>query len=392
MAGCGLRERIRLLTVIPSLGGGGAERALVNLVRHLDRGRFQVQLAAFEAAGPFRQDVPAGVALHDMQGRRQYDLRMVVRLARLLRLEQPDVVLSVMRYANLVTFLAARLARFPGPIIVNEQNNPGAEFGQFGGRWLKGPALQFVYPRVQKVTSISRGIATELAAQWGVPAEKIEVIPNPVDITRLRRLAQCEPPHPWLTDGAVPVVMGVGRLHPQKDFGLLLRALRLVRDTQPARLIILGEGPQRALLERSAVQLGVAADVLLPGFQENPFAWMTRADVFVLSSRYEGFGNVIVEAMALGRPVVATNCPFGPGEIIVDGGSGLLVPVGDESALAQAICRVLNDSGLRKRLAEAGRERSEDFASERIAARYEQLLVEVCDRRAHSHHNGRIPT
>lgn len=391
MAGCGFRERIRLLTVIPSLGGGGAERALVNLLRHLDTERFQVQLVAFEAAGPFHRDVPSGIAVRDLKGRRQYDLRMVVRLARLFRLERPDVVLSVMRYANLVTLLAARMTQFPGPVIVNEQSNPGAEFRQFGGGWLKGPALKHLYPHAEKVTAISHGMARELITRWSVPAEKIAVIPNAVDGVRIRELARHEPPHPWLAEGTVPVVMGVGRLNAEKDFPLLLRAFRLVRDTAlPARLIILGEGTERAFLEREAKQLDLMPHVLLPGFQENPFAWMARADVFALSSRYEGFGNVIVEAMALGRPVVATNCPFGPDEIIEDKVSGLLVPVGNAEALAEAIGHVLTERKLAEQLAGAGRERSEAFVPERIVARYEQLLFEACEQHAHSHHDRHL--
>nr|HID14046.1 glycosyltransferase [Anaerolineae bacterium] len=339
-------KKIRLLTIIPGLGGGGAERALVNLLRHLDGGRFQVQLAAFEATGPFRREVPVEIPVHDLNGRRQYDVRLVVRLARLLHSERPDAVLSVMRYANVVALLAARLSRFNGPVIVNEQNNPSAEFEQFGGRWFKSLALRYLYPRAGKITAISQGIATELASRWGVPGDKVVVIPNPVDVAQIRHLAQEPSPHPWLTDKQIPVIIGVGRLHPQKDFGLLVRAFRLVRNAQATRLIILGEGPERDLLENEVQQLGLASDVLLPGFQDNPFAWMGRADAFVLSSRYEGFGNVIVEAMALGRPVIATNCPFGPGEIIGDNVSGLLVPVGDEQALARAITRVLNEPNL----------------------------------------------
>jgi glycosyltransferase involved in cell wall biosynthesis len=328
--------------------------------------------------------------MHDLKGRRQYDVRMVVRLARLLRSERPDAVLSVLRYANVVTILATRMARFTGPVIVNEQNSPAAEFQQFSGGWLKGLALRYLYPRAEKITAISRGIATELTSRWGVPDDKVTVIPNPVDVARIRRLAQEPSPHPWLAEGEVPVVIGVGRLHPQKDFGLLLRAFRLVRNAQPARLIILGDGPERAFLENEVQRLGLVADVLLPGFQENPFAWMARADVFVLSSRYEGFGNVIVEAMALGRPVIATNCPFGPDEIIEDNVSGLLVPVGDERALAGAIGRVLNDPALSACLAEAGCVRSEDFTPEHIVARYENLIVEAFEGHAHSHHHGHL--
>jgi len=384
-------KQIQLLAVIPGLGGGGAERALVNLLRHLGSERFQVQLVAFETAGRFRREVPVGIPVHDLKGRRQYDMRMVVRLARLLHAERPDAVLSVTRYANVVTLLAARLARFTGPVIVNEQNNPSAEFQQFGGRWLKGLALRYLYPRAEGITAISRGIATDLTGRWSVPASKVTVIPNPVDVAWIRRLAQEPSPHPWLTDGKAPVAIGVGRLHPQKDFGLLLRAFRLVRSAQPAHFIILGEGPERAFLENEVQRLELVADVLLPGFQENPFSWMARADVFVLSSRYEGFGNVIVEAMALGCPVIATNCPFGPDEIIENNVSGLLVPVGEEQALAEAIRRVLNDSDLSARLAGAGRVRSEDFAPEHIVAQYEHLFVEAFEKHANSHHDRRLP-
>jgi glycosyltransferase involved in cell wall biosynthesis len=182
--------------------------------------------------------------------------------------------------------------------------------------------------------------------------------------------------HPWFGPGQPPVVLAAGRLHPQKNFSLLLRAFRHVAQARDARLVILGEGSERARLEQVARELGIGRQVLLPGFERNPFRWMARATVFVLPSLYEGFGNVIVEAMAAGCPIVATRCPYGPQEIVEDGVSGRLVPVGQAEPMARAVLSLLQDPALSARLALRGKQRALDFAPAQIAGRYEQLFCE----------------
>ena len=365
--------RHKLLFVLPSLGGGGAERATVDLIRGMDRERFDVSVALFAQRGAFLQQLPGDVAVYDLRGGDRYDVRLVFRVAALVRSEQPDIIFSVLRYANLVTLLARRVACTKARVIVNEQSLPSAEFGLFGGARTKGWSLRRLYPQADLVTAISRGIGRELTAVHGLPESKVRVIHNPVDVARVRTMGDISPEHPWYVSG-LPVLVSAGRLNREKGFAHLIRAFAVVRRTVECRLIILGEGPERRELERLISELELGEAVTLPGFKDNPYSYMRSATAFVLSSLYEGFGNVIIEAMALGVPVVSTRCPVGPEEIINDGVTGLLVPPGDEQALAGALVRILTDDQLRSELSANGPERAEDFAVDHIVAQYESVF------------------
>ncbi len=360
---------IRVLFVLPSLGGGGAERAIVDLVRGMDRGRCQITMALFSQSGRFLPQIPSDVQLVDLGGAKQYDVRLVLRLARWLQRSRPQILFGALRYANLVTLLAQGIARSQARVVVNEQNLPSAEFALFGGRRIKSWLLKHLYPRADVVTAISQGIARELTTSFGLAARQVVVIANPVDLDRVSFLAAAGLEHPWFRPGAA-VVVAAGRLHPQKGFNHLIRAFALVRNALPCKLVILGEGPQRGELEQLITELGLSTDVALPGFQDNPYKFMGRASLFVLSSLYEGFGNVLLEALALGTPVVATACPVGPDEIISHGVTGLLVPPADERALAEAMTKVLSDSELRRKLSANGPARAADFSLPNIVAQY----------------------
>jgi glycosyltransferase involved in cell wall biosynthesis len=389
----------KLLFVLPSLGGGGAERASLDLLRGIDRERFQITVALFTRSGlanpadpanpaknagrssgnvgrnrgSFLQELPSDVPLYDLRGRQSYDFRLVWRLASVLRRENPQVVFSVLRYTNLITLLACRLAGSQARVVINEQNPPSAEFALFGGGRVKAWFLRQLYPRADRVTAISTGIARELVSSYGLPQDKVQVIPNPVNLVRVRTLAAAKLEHPSFQSG-LPVLIAVGRLHAQKGFGHLIRAFSIVRQVLPCKLVILGEGPLRSELEGLITSLGLVDDIALPGFQENPYNFVSNSAVFVLSSLFEGFGNVLVDALALGVPVISTRCPVGPEDIVTDGVTGIFVPPADEKALAQAILRVLQDSDLRRRLSANGPLRAADFAIERIVPQYEALF------------------
>ncbi len=369
-------ERLHLLFVLPSLGGGGAERASVDLLRGINRKRFKIALALFSQSGDFLQQLPDDVQVYNLRGGKQYDLRLVWRLAGLLRRHRPTLVLSILRYANMVTLLAHRVARSQARVIANEQNLPSAEFALFGGAQVKRAFLKYLYPHADVVTAISKGIASELTSLYGLAEHKIRVIPNPVDAARIRTLGAAKLGHPWFQLG-LPVVVAAGRLHPQKGFIYLIRAFAMVRNALPCKLVILGEGPQRSDLEQLIAGLDLGDDVVLPGFQDNPYNFMRNASVFVLSSVYEGFGNVLVEALALGTPVISTACPVGPEEIIADGVTGILVPPADEEGLAEAMLRVLQDAKLWHRLSANGPARATAFALERVVSQYETLFEQL---------------
>ena len=227
---------------------------------------------------------------------------------------------------------------------------------------------------------MSRGVAADLTDAVGVPADRMYTIYNPVVSASLVRAADRPAGHPWLDRPGPQVVLATGRLIEQKDFPTLPAAFAKVLACRPARLIVLGKGPLLPALTAQAEELGVARHVDFPGFAENPYAFMAKAGVFVLSSRWEGLGNVLIQAMACGCPVVSTDCPHGPAEILEDGRWGELVPVGDSRALSEAMFRALD----RLPPHEALRERASAFGVDQAVARYEELLCGGAQGRASS--------
>jgi glycosyltransferase involved in cell wall biosynthesis len=326
---------------LPSLCGGGAERVVVNLAQGITERGIGVDLVVAAAEGPLLDQVPPTVRLVDLRAPRV--LRSLVPLAGYLRRERPRVLVSSMGHANLIAIWAAKLAGGVAPLIVTEHNTLSQETRRqsrlVGRVWPH--LLRTFYPWATTVVAVSRGAADDLARTAGLPRERIEVVYNPVITPAMLALAREAPDHPWLAPGRPPVILGVGRLTGQKDFCTLVRAFAEVRRRRPARLVILGEGPDRPAIEALARELGVADDVALPGFQENALAYMAGSAVFVLSSAWEGLPTVLIEALAAGTRVISTDCPSGPREILQDGRLGALVPVGDAAALAAATLEAL---------------------------------------------------
>jgi len=248
-----------------------------------------------------------------------------------------------MSHANVVALWAARLAGGATPVVATVHNTMSVSTPRQGliaaGFWPH--ALRIFYPWAASVVAVSRGAADDFARSSGFPRDRVEVVYNPVIMPDTVARAREVPDHPWFGPGQPPVILGVGRLTPQKDFPTLLRAFAQVRRHRAARLIILGEGEGRAELDALAGELGVAEDVALPGFQKNALSYMAHSGVFVLSSAWEGLPTVLIEALAAGTRVVSTDCPSGPREILQDGRLGALVPVGDAMGLATAIMETL---------------------------------------------------
>jgi glycosyltransferase involved in cell wall biosynthesis len=337
-----MSERPRIALFGPSLAGGGAERFLLTLGAGLVQDGTHVDLVVTSATGALADSVPDGVRLVDLEARRM--LRAVLPLARYLRRERPGAMLSVVSPTNCIAVWARALARVPVRLLLSERNAPAYAGAAFGG-W-RGRLLPFLmrrsYPRADVILAVSASVADALARRTRVPRARIEVVHNP-SVTDAKLAASGQPPsHPWFASSEIPVILGVGRLVPQKDFALLLRAFARVRRERAARLVILGEGPQRAELLALARALDVTDHVALPGFVANPWACMRRAAVFALTSRWEGLPAVLIEALACGAPVVATDCPGGSAEILEGGRWGTLTPVGDVAALAAAIIDLLD--------------------------------------------------
>jgi glycosyltransferase involved in cell wall biosynthesis len=326
---------------LPTLSGGGAERVAVNLAGGMASRGHAVDLVVVTAQGELSDQVPPAVRLVDLQAGRV--LRSLRPLASYLRRERPRVVLSSMGHANVVSLWATRVAGRGTPVVVtvhNTMSQSGRERGAAGARgwaWL----MRAFYPWAAEIVTVSEGAADDLARTTGLSRERVRVIYNPVITSTLLARAAGTPDHPWFAPGQPPVILGVGRLTSQKNFALLLRAFAIVRRRREARLMILGEGEQRAELEALAAALGIAGDVALPGFRDDAPACMAGAAAFVLSSAWEGLPTVLIEALAAGAKVVSTDCPSGPREILQNGRLGTLVPVGDAEALAGALLHTL---------------------------------------------------
>ncbi|HET6624797.1 MAG TPA: glycosyltransferase [Nocardioidaceae bacterium] len=336
----GRRGTITLVT--SSMEGGGAQRAVAKLASGLAGRGHQVDLVLAHAVGPYLAELPATVRVVDLDVPRMG--RAVVPLARYLRRTRPAAIFCALDYVNLVTVVARALARVDATLVVSERNNLSMAAAQAVSRrtrWMPH-LIRFVYPHADAVVAVSHGVADDLVATCGLARETVHVLNNPIVTPEVVRMRAQPVEHPWLRDKSLPVVLSVGRLVPQKDFGTLLEAFARARRERPGRLVVLGEGPLRPELERQAVRLGVADDVSFPGFCANPYPAMAAADAFVLSSRWEGSPGALIEAMSCGTPVLATDCPSGPRQILEDGRYGHLLPVGDAGAMAAALVDALD--------------------------------------------------
>jgi glycosyltransferase involved in cell wall biosynthesis len=329
------RQRVAIFTA--NMDGGGAERAMAKLAGGIAEQGYDVDLVLSRAEGHYLAEVPDTVRIVDLDASRV--LTSIPALIRYLRRERPAAMLTSMNYVNVVGIWARALARVEIRLVVNEQNALSLEAANSPRRRhrLLPRLIGRFYPWADRIVSVARGTADDLARTTGVPRERIEVVHNPIVTPQLMELAKASLDHPWFRPGEPPVVVSVGRLSQQKDFGTLLRAFARVRDRRPARLVILGEGPERRNLETLVAELGLDAAASLPGWVANPYPWMTRAGAYVLSSRWEGLPSVLIEALYCGVPIVATDCLSGPREILDDGEHGLLVPVGNVEELARGI-------------------------------------------------------
>jgi glycosyltransferase involved in cell wall biosynthesis len=369
-------RKIRLLCLISKLTGGGAERMMIYLLRGLDRDRFDITLGLGRAEGPFLPMVPGDVRVLDFDVDR--DAHAVDDLARLFRRGEHDLSFSMIAM-NLAAVVAREMSGSRIPLILGARNHYSRAFpAEAQNAELKMLAVRLLYPRAERIIGVAQGVCDDLIANFGVPPERVRAILNPIDLERVRRAAQEPPPHPWLQPGADrPTLVTVGKLQVAKGHHDLLAAFARVRAELPARLLILGQGPLEAELRATIARHQLQDDVALVGFQSNPYAFMGHSPIFVLSSLWEGFPNVLTEAMACGAAVISTDCPSGPSEIIEDGRSGLLVPVGDAGALSDAMLRLLRDESLRRAIAARGHREVERFSVEKIIAQYAASFEEV---------------
>lgn len=322
-------------------GKGGVERMLLNLAEGFAGIGCHVDLLMIKSSSLHLKTVPQGLNLIKLHANHTWG--SLPELTGYLQRARPDALLAAKDRANQVAILARRLSRTSTRLAVRMGTHVSAAIAGKGGvkKVLWYLPIRLLYRQADEIVAVSEGVKKDLMRITGLPPERITVIANPAVSNRIYSLAAASTPHPWFNDTTIPVVLGAGRLTRQKDFPTLVRAFAKVKAVRACRLIILGDGNDREKLLSLARELKIDRDIDLPGFISNPYAYLRRASLFVLSSIWEGSPNVLTEALALGTPAVATDCPSGPREILKDGAIGRLVPVGDPDALAAAMLSTL---------------------------------------------------
>lgn len=367
-----MESRNKRIAIFVSFSGqGGVERAMALLAGGMLSHGVTVDFILPRAVGDHVGSIPKGVNIIRLDTKHTFSA--LVPLARYLKKERPDALLAAKHRAIVTAVLASRLAGFRGVVAGNIQTtiSAGLTDSNFFKRNLYFFMMRIFYKWAHFIVAVSKGVADDIFDITGLPSDKIKVIYNPVVTPDIEERAAEPVDSTWLMEGTIPVVLGIGRLTKQKDFHTLIRAFILVRKTRHCRLVILGEGGDLDSLRSLARDGGVEENVDFPGFQNNPFAWLVKSNLFVLSSRWEGFGIVIVEALALGIPVVSTDCPNGPSEILKDGKYGSLVPVEDPTALSEAILSALEDPLSPEILKKV----AEEYTAEKIGGEYIQMLL-----------------
>ncbi|WP_331233139.1 glycosyltransferase [Natronorarus salvus] len=364
----GTRDEVDVSLFLPSLNQGGAKRVMLNVADYLHTSGYRVEIVLARKEGEFLAHVPQGIEVRSFEKRVS---RTVTDLIQYLHRREPKVLLSTIHSTNVVATWAGVLARTSTDVVLREATTISNQRNEFenGLERLISPVVKYTYPFADRYVAISDGVKSDLVRHTGVQTDEVRTIYNPIYTPEIAKRANEPVDHPWF-DADHDVLLGVGRLTMQKDFATLIRAFSRVRRYRDARLIILGEGDRRGELERLTERTGLTDVIDLPGYVENPYKYMAKSDLFVLSSAWEGFGNVIVEAMACGTPVVATDCESGPAEILDEGSYGRLAPVGDPTALADSIVDSLNEPDEPDRL----RERAAEFSTDEIMESYERAL------------------
>lgn len=356
--------------ILSTLGVGGTQRVMLYLMAGFLKVGYEVDAVVVNARGPFIDHIPAGVNLVDL-GVKQ-TLYSVPMLIRYLRENRPQAILSGLTHVNLAAIAARWLSGIKTRLVVSERSNLTEKRKESMKLMDKISffLINYFYPLADAVVCVSQDAANDLKETTRLDPKKVFTIYNPLPVNEVRKLAQQKIEHPWFNEKRMPIILAVGRLSRPKDYPTLIKAFNIFRTRREVKLIIIGEGEERPAIEQYVSSSPFLSDIALLGSISNPYPYMAGTDVFVLSSAWEGFPNVLVEALACGATVVSTDCHSGPAEILDNGKYGRLVPVGDPQALADAIELSLDHPFP----AEQGIARARDFSVEKAARQYLKVL------------------
>lgn len=357
-----------IAVLLHDLRGGGAERVMLNLAKGMAAAGRHVTLVLVSANGDYLDQIPSELEVVNLGQPSVF--KAIPAIASYVKKAQPAAVLSALPHVNIAALLAKTLFRLKVRIVLTEHNQITLKADGASGarRKLTFFLVPKLYRSADAVVAVSNGVAKDIEKFAKLPANSVKCIYNPSFSPKILERAQEEPVHPWFFDGGQEILLAAGRLHKQKAYDVLLRAMALVRHHRDVRLLVIGEGDERKSLEAMRDELGLKDAVDFAGFCANPFAAMARSKLLVMSSAWEGLPTVLIEAMACDLPIVTTDCPSGPSEILDNGTYGYLTPVGDPVALSKAILEALDNP---KR---GGPERAKVFSVEAAVQRYLEVL------------------
>jgi len=368
----------KIFFLIGDLRGGGAQRAVVEVLKTMDFRKFSLTLVLNSLEGPYLKEVPEHVkvlVLPKSPGIWQIFRRTRV-LVKFLNKAQPDIIISSLTETNIYLLQAKPFVKPPMCFVITEQNNLSRNLRLLYAplrRWYKKIQVKLTYALADSIIAVSGGVKEDLVENYGVNTDKVIVIENPVNINDVKARAGQATPLPCGFDKSKKLLISVGRLAPQKGYFDMLEVFARIRQRISSKLIILGEGPLRKSLENKCRELALEEDVCMPGFVDNPWSQIQQADVYLSTSHWEGFSLSYIEAMACDVPLVVTDCDFGPRELIENGTNGLLAPVGHIDEIATTVIDLLQNKSLQNKLIIGGNKSAVQFDSKVIAHKYESL-------------------
>lgn len=375
-------NKTKIIFVFHNLGAGGIDTVLINLWEALDKNKYELICIFYDSN--HKRPVPdylktyyIGIPLTEGKLKIKNVFLRVLRIAKIFNKEHDGIILSLFNRVNLTVILAKLFSKNKLKLIISERNTPSLELADGILSKIDKYLIKILYPLSDKIIAVSKGVKNDLVCNFNQREDSIEVIYNPLNVNKIKKLAQEKIFESQWFDENIPIILNVAKLANEKGQEYLIKAFKIIRSKLLCRLVIIGEGKMEKYLKQLASFTGFENDIIFLGLQLNPYKFMARSTVFAFPSLMEGFGNVIIEAMVCGIPVVSMDCPYGPNEIIEDKVNGILVPVKDHEKLADAIYKIIQNPDYGKSLVQEANKTIDRFSISRITLHYENFFEKV---------------